>query len=255
MIVGGLGPISLLEFLAVAAMALSGALAAIQRRGNLAAACLAALAAGLVGGTARDLLISAPVFWIAGPLHPAICLAAAGVAWAASAQTWNPRLLPWLDALGFSAYAVVSASIAADAGAAPLSAAVVGVIAGVLGGMVRDRITRRPVMALEPQLYLSAAVVGVVLFVMLRLMQVDAPQAALAGTAAAFALRAGALSLGWAVPGLQAAQDADARPPETATAVPTAGSRPPGETPAETRADAPPLAGQAPAKPEPWKDV
>lgn len=251
MIVGGLGLISLLEFLAVAAMALTGALAAIERRGNLGAACLAALAAGLAGGTIRDLLISSPVFWISGPIHPAICVAAAGVAWAASARTWGPRALLWLDAAGLSAYAVVSASIAADAGAAPLSAAVVGVIAGVAGGVVRDKLARRPVLALGRQLYLSAAVVGVVLFVMLRLMQVDAPQAALAGAAAAFALRAGALSLGWSLPGSQAPPDSGARPQEPGTAVPTAAS----EQSAEARADAPPLAGQAPVKPEPWKDL
>lgn len=198
----GISLLDILEFVGDIAFALSGALAAAGRRLDVAVLCVAAAATGLVGGTLRDLLAGAPVAWLSWPLVLAACLVAAGAVWAVGERSWSERALLWSDAVGLGAIVAVGVARAAAAGVTPLAAAVIGVLAAAAGGLVRDGFARRAPLMLGRELYLAAAVAGAALFVVLRLLQLDAGLAAVAAAALAFGLRAGALRYGWALPGL-----------------------------------------------------
>ena len=65
----------LLTYAGVAVFAASGALAAAARKHDIITFAFFAAITGLGGGTLRDLLLDAPVFWIVDPNQLAICVA------------------------------------------------------------------------------------------------------------------------------------------------------------------------------------
>ncbi len=197
----------LLDYCGVAVFAVSGALAAARRKYDIVTFAFFAAVTGIGGGTLRDLLIGAPVFWVQDGGYAAVCIAAAGAVWAVGVKTWRMDALLWLDAIGLAAYSVVGASKAASYGVSPLVAVVMGVLSASFGGVVRDVLAGEPSVLLRKEIYVTAAVVGAGTFVILRLLNLPDVVAGLIATAAAFALRAGALRYGWTLPGFAASED------------------------------------------------
>jgi uncharacterized membrane protein YeiH len=147
-----------------------------------------------------DALLGEPAFWVAIPVYPAACLAAAGLVWAMGARPWREAALVWFDAAGSAAYAAAGAATAAEAGASPLAVVVLGVAAAVAGGVARDLLAGRPVMALGRELPVAAVAAGALLFVVLRLAQVDETASVAAAAALAFGLRGAAIRFGLSLP-------------------------------------------------------
>ncbi len=190
-----------LDYAGVAVFAATGALAAARRGYDIVTFAFFAAVTGIGGGTLRDLLLGAPVFWVANPGYVAVCIAAAGAVWAVGERLSRFRSLLWLDALGLAAYCVVGASKAADWGAPPLVAGVMGVLSATFGGVVRDVLAGEPSVLLRKEIYVTAAVLGAGVFVVLRIVGAPDIVAGGLGIAAAFALRAAAIARGWTLPG------------------------------------------------------
>ena len=109
----------MLDYAGVAVFAATGALAAAKRGQTIVTFALFAAITGVGGGTLRDLLLGAPVFWVSEPHYIAVCIAVAGLIWAFGARWPGQEALLWLDAAGLSAYAVLGAAKAASHGAPP----------------------------------------------------------------------------------------------------------------------------------------
>ena len=62
--------LTVLDYAAVAVFGASGALAAARRKHDIITFAFFAAVTGVGGGTLRDLLIDAPVFWVARPGVP-----------------------------------------------------------------------------------------------------------------------------------------------------------------------------------------
>src|SRR3954468_7635432 len=96
-----LGPVlGFLDLAGVAVFALSGALVAATHRQTLVTFIFFAVVTGVGGGTVRDLLIGAPVFWVHENATMLVCIAAALLVWALPARIWRGSTLLWLDAAG-----------------------------------------------------------------------------------------------------------------------------------------------------------
>jgi uncharacterized membrane protein YeiH len=195
------GLLSILDYAAVAVFGATGALAAARRKHDIVTFGFFAAVTGVGGGTLRDLLIGARVFWVGRPGYLVVCLAAAAAVWIFGWGRGRERVLTWLDALGMAAYAVVGALKAASLGAPPLSAVVMGVLTATFGGIVRDVLAEEPSVLLRRELYVTAALAGAAAFVVLQLAGVAAWPAGLAGFALALGVRAGAILFGWSLPG------------------------------------------------------
>ena len=65
----------LLDLAAIAVFALTGALLAAQLRQTFVTVAFFALVTGVGGGSVRDVLIGAPVFWVRDPWVAPVCLA------------------------------------------------------------------------------------------------------------------------------------------------------------------------------------
>ena len=196
------GPVlGALDYAGIAVFALSGAIVAAAKRQTFVTFVFFAVITGVGGGTFRDLLIGAPVFWIQENAILLICLAAALIVWALPQRIWNGNALLWLDAVGLAAYATFGAAKGLAYGVAPMPAIAMGVLTACLGGIIRDVLTSEPSILMRPELYVTAAALSSAL--MVALLMLGMPDYAAGGIAAfaGFALRAGAIVKGWALPG------------------------------------------------------
>ncbi|MCV0382059.1 MAG: trimeric intracellular cation channel family protein [Erythrobacter sp.] len=146
-----------LDLAGVAVFALTGALIAAREKQTFVTMAFFALVTGVGGGSVRDVLIGAPVFWIADPWVSVVCLAIALVTWFTPMRWWEGRLLDLADGLGLTAYAVLGAAKALTYGVPPVPAVVMGIVTGCVGGIIRDMIAGRPSIIMRPELYVTAA--------------------------------------------------------------------------------------------------
>ena len=101
----------LLDLIGIAIFALSGALLAARLRQTFVTMAFFALVTGVGGGSVRDLLIGAPVFWVRDPWVAPVILLTALVAWFTPGRWWKGRLLDWADAVGLASFALRGAAL------------------------------------------------------------------------------------------------------------------------------------------------
>lgn len=193
--------LTVLDYAAVAVFGASGALAAARAKHDIITFGFFAAVTGVGGGTLRDLLIDAPVFWVARPEYIVVCLAAAVAVWVLGWGRSRDRLLLWSDALGMAAYAIVGALKASSLGVPPVSAVIMGVLTATFGGVIRDVLAHQPSVLLRRELYVTPALLGAGVFVSLHAFDLPLLVSGGLGFLAAFAVRAGAILFGWQMPG------------------------------------------------------
>jgi uncharacterized membrane protein YeiH len=191
----------LLDYFGIAVFAISGALLAAEKRQTLVTFIFFAVVTGIGGGTLRDLLIGAPVFWVHTNATLLICIAAALIVWFASGRRFAGRALLWFDAAGIAAYAAYGAAKALIFGVAPVPAFAMGVLTACVGGIIRDVLAGEPSILMRRELYVTAAALSAGLFVALALAGMVPWIAALIAISAGFALRGAAILRGWSLPG------------------------------------------------------
>ncbi|HKX77754.1 MAG TPA: trimeric intracellular cation channel family protein [Novosphingobium sp.] len=189
-----------LHMVGLSVFAASGAIAAVRKRLDIVGICFFALITATGGGTLRDLLIGAPVFWMRDAAPVVICVGVGLAAWAIPPRWWPERALDWFDAAGLAAYAVYGAGKALQFGVLPVPAVAAGIITGCIGGVIRDITAGVPSILLRHELYVTAALVAAALFVALTGAGLAAPLPAAIGTAIGFALRGAAIRWGLALP-------------------------------------------------------
>lgn len=196
--------LDILDVIGIAIFALSGAAVAAKERQTFVTMAFFALVTGVGGGTVRDLLIDAPVFWITDPWVPAVCLTCALLAWFTPVRLWQGKAFDIGDGAGLAAYAVLGSAKAITYGVPPVPAVLMGIITGCVGGIIRDVVAGRPSIIMQPELYVTAAAWSAVITVV---GMAFGPTLGLAngvvwGLAfiAGFALRAAAIQFRWGLP-------------------------------------------------------
>src|SRR5436309_11839169 len=86
-----------LDVFGIAVFAVSGALLAAEKRQTLVTFIFFAVVTGVGGGTLRDLLIGAPVFWVHANATLLICIGAALAVWLVRARWVSGKALDWFD--------------------------------------------------------------------------------------------------------------------------------------------------------------
>jgi uncharacterized membrane protein YeiH len=157
------------------------------------------------GGTVRDIVLGAPVFWVQESVYLWIILAAAGITFAAAGQIRRvERWLLWADAVGLAVFCAAGAAKAYAITADPLIATAMGVVTAVLGGIIRDTVCNEIPLVLKQDIYATAAFAGAVAYTGLAVLNVPAVAALWTGAAVCFAVRASAIIWGWSLPTRQA---------------------------------------------------
>lgn len=203
-----IGPVlETLSIVGTFVFAASGALAAARLRQTIVTFSFFALVTGVGGGTVRDLLIGAPVFWVVDAMPAIACVSAAMVVWVTPRKWWSDQALDWLDAVGLAAFAVFGAAKAMSFGVPPFVAGVMGVVTGCVGGIIRDILAGEPSILLRPELYVTVAAFASGLFVLLRWFGLDVPVASVIAALLGFMLRAVAIIRGLGLPAYREAEE------------------------------------------------
>lgn len=192
--------IAFLDYAGMSVFAISGALLAAEKSLTFVTFLFFAIVTAVGGGTARDLLIGAPVFWVHDNSVVLICFVAALAVWLTPARLLGDQTLLWFDAAGLAAYATYGATKGLAYGIAPLPAFVMGVLTACLGGIIRDTLANEPSILMRPELYVTAAALAAGLAVALPLVGMPAYAAVAIATLGGFLLRSAAIARGWSLP-------------------------------------------------------
>ena len=187
--------ITLVDFVATAVFAISGALAAAEERHDILGFVLFGTITGIGGGTLRDLLLGAyEVFWYADTTYLWICIGAAIATWFLAPQFRSlHRVLLWADAVGMALFSVLGAVKAVQLGAPDIVAVGMGVMTATFGSMIRDTLLNKEPVLLGPEIYVTAALFGAAGYTILSKFEVLLPYALPVAIAMAFTLRACAI--------------------------------------------------------------
>ena len=194
-------PIALLDYAGVAVFAATGALAASRKQLDIIGFLFLASVTGIGGGTFRDLILNVPVFWVGNRDYVLICaVVAVLVFFTAHRVESRYKLLLWLDAIGLAAFSVMGAAKGLAITGSPAVSVITGMLTATFGGILRDLLAGEPSVLLRPEIYVTAALVGAAVFTAGDVAGLPQIVSGLAGFAAAFIVRGGALRFGWAFP-------------------------------------------------------
>jgi len=192
--------IGVIDLGGIALFALSGALVAARMRQTLVTMCFFAVITGVGGGSVRDLMIGAPVFWMHDRWVALVCLVAAVVCWVTPNRWWRGAALDWADAVGLGIYAVIGTAKALAYGIPPVPAFIMGVITGCAGGVIRDVVAGRPSIIMRPELYVTAGALASAMCSAGQALHLPKPWVWTVSALAGFALRAAAIRWKLAIP-------------------------------------------------------
>ena len=194
-----------LDLVGTFVFAMSGAAAGVRQRLDLFGVLVLSFAAASAGGIMRDLLIGAvPPAAIKDWRYLGVSLLAGLVIF-----LWVPRsdrlrrlrnLVLIFDGAGLALFAVTGAQKALGYGLNPVMAALLGMLTGIGGGMLRDLLVSEIPNVLRSELYAVAALAGAAVVVVGHLLNLPPTAAASAGAAFCFGIRLIAIWRGWHLP-------------------------------------------------------
>jgi uncharacterized membrane protein YeiH len=192
----------LLDLLGVAVFAVSGALAAGRLGLDLLGVVVVAALTAVGGGTLRDVLLNRhPIFWIGDPTYLVVVAVAAllTVVYVGYRPVPDHALLV-ADAFGLALFAMLGAQVAEGAGLSPIIVVLMGTMTGVAGGVLRDVLSEQIPLILRRDIYATAAIAGITLYLVLQALGVRRTWAFGFGLMAVAALRLLAILWGWQLP-------------------------------------------------------
>jgi uncharacterized membrane protein YeiH len=184
-----------LDWFGICVFALSGALVASRKQMDIVGFSLLGSVAGIGGGTIRDVLLgSLPVFWVQKPAYLVTCVVVAcGAFFVAHLAHSRLRVLLWCDAIGLALFSVTGTQVALESGAGNTIAIAMGVATATFGGVIRDILGGEIPVILRREIYVTAALLGASVFIIVRYLGPTSDIALVCGFLAALALRSAAI--------------------------------------------------------------
>jgi uncharacterized membrane protein YeiH len=181
----------ILDLVGVAVFAVSGVLAARDRGLDLLGISVIAAITAIGGGTLRDLLLDRyPIFWLTDIWYLTVITGSALLTVAYTRVRPPPgKALLVADAMGLALFALSGAQVAEAAQYPAIIVVLMGTITGAAGGVLRDIITAQVPLILRRDIYATAAIVGITLYLLLQMFGIQRPIAFGAGMATVIILR------------------------------------------------------------------
>lgn len=178
-----------------AVFAVSGALAAADKQQDIMSFILLGVVTGIGGGTIRDLILNKPqIFWLAEPLYLYVCVgASAATYFFAHRIKLKHRALIWMDAAGLSLFSVMATHTTLMWHDSWLVAMAMAMITASFGGIIRDVLLDQMPVILEPEIYVSASLLGSLVFLIANTANMPETWSITLGFLAAFGLRSAAI--------------------------------------------------------------
>jgi len=194
--------LTIFDLIGTFAFAISGALAGARHRLDIFGVLVLSFAAATFGGITRDVLIGAiPPTSIQDWRYVAVS-AVAGITtflWYAKVSRVHHAVLIF-DAAGLGLFAVTGAGKALAYHLDPIPAALLGMLTGIGGGVVRDVLVSEVPAVFRTDIYASAALAGASVVVLGSALNFPPQPVAVGGALLCFGIRMMAIYRGWNFP-------------------------------------------------------
>ena len=199
-----------LDLIGTFVFALSGAASGVKNKVDPFGVGVLAFVAGNAGGVTRDVLIGAVPPAAIKEWHCIVASLAAGAVtfvWYPNVRRLRPIVL-LLDAAGLGLFAVAGTQKALAFGVDPFVSALLGMLTGIGGGVLRDLLVNEIPLVLRADLYALAALSGAGIVVGGHLLHWPPTATTLAGAILCFCMRLVAIRRGWNLPPASLPDDA-----------------------------------------------
>lgn len=158
--------IYILDLIGTLVFAISGVLAAVEKKLDLVGALILGFVTAVGGGTLRDLLIGqSPVGWMLDPNYLFVVLAALPIIYFGKAFLSKLRKgFFFFDSLGIGLFTVLGIEKTLAVGLSPLMALLMGVVSAVFGGIIRDVLSNEVPLIFRKEIYATACFAGGLVF-------------------------------------------------------------------------------------------
>jgi uncharacterized membrane protein YeiH len=200
--------VATLDLVGTFVFAISGAASGVKSRLDVFGVSVLAFVAGSAGGMIRDVLIGAVPPPAIDDWRYVVVSLIAGV----TMFLWYPavtglqHIVLLFDAAGLAIFAVSGTHKALQHGVDPVAAAILGMLTGIGGGIVRDLLVNEIPVVLRADLYAVAALAGAAVVVAGYVLTWPPAVTAMAGAVVCFMLRFIAIRRGWRLPLANAAR-------------------------------------------------
>ncbi|MGI0058224.1 MAG: trimeric intracellular cation channel family protein [Nitrosotalea sp.] len=193
----------ILDLFGTMAFAVTGAFKAIEHKADIVGIIILATITGVAGGTVRDIVLGHfPPRSISDPNYVIITTITGIVIfflYPKMQKHWN--LFLKFDALGLGVFTAIGATLAYQLfGMNFLAMAMAGMVTAVGGGILRDMFVNEIPMVFVKELYASASFLGVVIFYILLMVQLQIEVATIGAILVTTMLRLVAMKYNWNLP-------------------------------------------------------
>ena len=150
--------------------AISGVLAAVEKKFDLIGATILGLVTAVGGGTLRDVLIGeTPVGWMKDLNYLYVIFAALPVCYFFKNKILNLRKSVFLfDTIGIGLFTILGLQKTLGIGLSPVIAVMMGIVSAVFGGVIRDVLSNQVPLIFRKEIYASACLAGALIFLFLE---------------------------------------------------------------------------------------
>ncbi len=197
--------IYLFDMIGIIACSVSGTLLARAKNFDLMGCILVAMVNAIGGGTLRDVLLNRhPIFWMVDMNFLVVITVTSLIFQAFFNET--ERVGRWLkltDAIGLSAFTLIGLKVALSYGANYPVAILMGIATSIVGGMTRDIICNEIPLVLQREIYITASIVGALLYFLLQHLSVIGWLADIMTMLVVFTIRMLAVYFNWHLPSIR----------------------------------------------------
>lgn len=155
----------IIEVVGTVAFAISGIRLAAAKNFDWFGAYIVGLVTAIGGGTLRDLLLDIPVFWMMQWWYLAVtALSLVAVILFRNLLVRREALLFMFDTVGLALFCVIGIQKSLAVGYPMWVAAVMGVITGAFGGVLRDILINEEPLVFRKDIYATACLVGALVY-------------------------------------------------------------------------------------------
>jgi len=194
--------ILLLDYIGTFVFAISGALAAMNKRFDPFGVLILATVTAVGGGTLRDVLIGrTPVGWMNDINYSYIILTAVVVTllfrgW----LRYFRRTMFLFDAIGLGLFTIIGVELGLDYGLHPGICVMLGTMSASFGGVIRDILSTEIPLVFHKEVYASLSILGAILYLLFLRLEVPTDMIYLSTSIIIVILRILAVRRHWVIP-------------------------------------------------------
>jgi uncharacterized membrane protein YeiH len=184
------------------AFGLTGGIQAVRKKMDLFGVLVLSVATGLGGGVMRDILLGhIPPATLSGWWYPATASLGGVIIFVWFTRViHHGRFLTAFDAVGLGIFTVTGTTIALGSGLDPAASALLGILTGVGGGVLRDVLAAEVPLIFRSEVYAVASLFGAIIVIVAFETGLLGFPAEIIAAAATFSLREVSVRRGWKIP-------------------------------------------------------